>query len=417
MPGYSSIRGSGFAFLLLLWSLWFLIMLVRTILGPLLPLIEDEFVISHAKATSLVMVTSLGASTSLFASGVFSGRFGYKKSILLYLAVSMVVFLLIPHARAFSQIAALFFVFGMVTGAYFPCVIPIVTEHYAPSAWGRALAIQDTGASLSVFAGPLLVSLLAKFLSWRQFFTVFAAAYVTSGVLFLLFSKEVRVESRLRSYVGGMLKRRSLWVLAVIWTFGTGAFMAVYQVTPLYLTKELSLSIEHANAVLSLSRLGGVAFGVIMGFLVDRFDLKRSMFMVLCMTGLFTMLMGHANITIVQVGLFLQGTTIMGFYATGLMALSRMFSMEERSVAAGVVSTVSGVFGSALVPYLFGIAGDHISFRFGMVVFGALVALASVLVYFLRIPAAVRERPVQGEWQVTRLKGSERERERGQESS
>jgi MFS family permease len=396
VPRYSTIRGKGFAFLLLLWSLWFLIMLVRTILGPLLPLIEDEFVISHAKATSLVLVTSLGASTSLFASGVLSGRFGYKRSILLYLAVSLVVFLLIPHARAFSQIAGLFFVFGMVTGAYFPCVIPIVTEHYAPPVWGRALAIQDTGASLSVFAGPLLVSLLARFLSWRQFFTIFAAAYVISGVLFLLFSKEVRVESRLTSYVGGMLKRRSLWVLAVIWTFGTGAFMAVYQVTPLYLTKELSLSMGHANAVLSLSRLGGVAFGVIMGFLVDRFDLKRSMFVVLCLTGLFTMLMGHANLTMVQLGLFLQGTTIMGFYATGLMALSRMFSMEERSVAAGVVSTVSGVFGSALVPYLFGVAGDHLSFRFGMFVFGGLVVLASGLVYSLRIPVAVRERPRAG---------------------
>lgn len=387
MPRYSTIGGRGFAFLLLLWSLWFLIMLVRTILGPLLPLIEDEFIISHAKATSLVLVTSLGASTSLFASGVFSGRFGYKKSILLYLAVSIVVFLLIPHARAFSQIAGLFFVFGMVTGAYFPCVIPIVTEHFAPSVWGRALAIQDTGASLSVFTGPLLVSVLARFLSWRQFYTVFAAAYVVSGVSFLLFSKEVRVQRRPKSYVASMLNRRSLWILAIIWTFGTGAFMAVYQVTPLYLTKELSLGMEHANAILSISRLGGVAFGVIMGYLVDRFDLKKSMFVVLLATGIFTTLMGHANLTIVQMGLFLQGTAIMGFYATGLMALSRMFRMEERSVAAGVVSTVSGVFGSALVPYLFGIAGDRISFRFGMLVFGALVVLASGLVYALRIPA------------------------------
>jgi len=69
--------------------------------------------------------------------------------------------------------------------------------------------------------------------------------------------------------------------------------------------------------------------------------------------------------------------------------------MEERSIAAGVVSTVSGVFGSALTPYLFGLAGDHISFRFGMLVFGAVVALGSVLVYSLRIPAG-REGSVRG---------------------
>ena len=143
---YDSIKGKGFAFLLLLWSLWFLIMLVRTILAPVLPLIEDEFVISHAKAATLVSVLALGQSATLFASGVFAGKIGYKRSILLCLAVSVMLFLLIPHARAFSHLAALLFVLGLVTGAYFPCVIPIVTEHFAPSVWGRALAIQDTGA-------------------------------------------------------------------------------------------------------------------------------------------------------------------------------------------------------------------------------------------------------------------------------
>ncbi len=395
MSRYAAIKGKGFAFLLLLWSLWFLIMLVRTILGPILPLIEDEFVISHAKATTLVSVLALGQATTLFASGVFAGTFGYKRSILLCLAVSVMVFLLIPHARAFSEFAVLLFVLGLVTGAYFPCVIPIVTEHFAPSVWGRALAIQDTGASLSVFGVPLLAILLAKFLLWRQFYYVFAAAYVVSGVLFLLFSKEVRVERRLESYVGNMLKRKSLWMFAVLWTFATGAFMGVYQVTPLYLTKELSFSTQYTNTIFGLSRLGGVAFGVIMGFVVDRFDLKKSMFIVLCATGVFTMLIGQTNLTILQIGLFLQGTAIMGFFATGLVAMSRMFRMEERSIAAGLASTVSGVFGAALLPYLFGLAGDHLSFRFGILVFGALVVLVSGLVYFLRIPAR-GEGPSQG---------------------
>src|SRR5208283_2687614 len=165
MSTYGVIKGRGFAFLLLLWSLWFLIMLVRTILGPILPLIEDEFVIGHAKATILVSLLALGASTSLFASGVFAGKLGYKRSILLCLTVSVLLFLIIPQVRAFSHLAVLLFVLGLVTGAYFPCVIPIVTGHFSPLIWGRALAIQDTGASLSVFAGPLLTILMLRFLS------------------------------------------------------------------------------------------------------------------------------------------------------------------------------------------------------------------------------------------------------------
>ncbi len=210
MSSYGAMKGKGFAFLLLLWSLWFLIMLVRTILGPILPIIEDEFVISHAKATTLVSLLALGASTSLFTSGVFAGKLGYKKSILLCLAVSVAVFLLIPQVKAFSQLSALLFVLGLVTGAYFPCVIPVVTGHFAPLIWGRALAIQDTGASLSVFGAPLLAILMLKFVSWRQFYYILAGAYAASGVLFLFFAKEVKVERKLKSYFGSMLKSRSL---------------------------------------------------------------------------------------------------------------------------------------------------------------------------------------------------------------
>jgi hypothetical protein len=68
--------------------------------------------------------------------------------------------------------------------------------------------------------------------------------------------------------------------------------------------------------------------------------------------------------------------------------------LEERSVAAGVLATMGAVFGAGVLPYLFGLAGDHLSFRFGYIVFGALVVLASGLVHFLRIPGQ-KEGPLQ----------------------
>ena len=386
MSSYSGIRGKAFAFLLLLWSLWFLVMVVRMIVGPLLPLIEDEFVIRHAKATVLVSLFALGGATSTFASGIVSGKIGYKKSILICLTASVVLFLLIPHAQAFAQLAVLLFVLGVVWGIYFPCVIPIVTSHYAPPVWGRALAIQDSGASLSALAAPLLAIVMLRFISWRQFFYVFAGAYVVAGLMFLFFAKEVKVERRLAASVRDLLMSRSVWILGIMWALASGAFWGVYQVTPLYFTKELSLSAEYANTIFGVSRIGGVICGIIMGFVVDRFPLKTTMFIVLCLTGVFTMLIGHPNLTIVETAMFLQGTLIMGFFPVGLMAISRTFSMEERSMAAGLTTTIGAAFGSVLLPLLFGLAGDHLSFRFGMVAFGASVVLGSGLALFLRVP-------------------------------
>ena len=184
---------------------------------------------------------------------------------------------------------------------------------------------------------------------------------------------------------------RSVWIMAVVWICASGAFWGVYQVMPLYFTKELSLSTGYANTVFGLSRIGGIVFGIVMGFVVDRFDLKMSMFIVMCLTGLFTMLIGHHSLIVVQTAMFLQGTAIMGFFAIGLMAISRLFNMEERGMATGLLTTMGAVFGSGLLPYLFGLAGDHLSFRFGMVVFGALVVLSSGLVLFLKIPGRQEE--------------------------
>ncbi len=370
----------------LLWFLWLTIMIVRSILGPLLPLIEDEFAISHAKAAGFVSLFALGAAPATFATGVFAGRIGYKKAILLCLASTTAVFLLIPNVRSYSQLAVLFFMFGAVWGMYFPCVIPIVTAHFAPSVWGRVLAIQDTGASISVLGAPLLAVLMIRFLTWRQFFYVFAIAYVVPGILFLLFASEVKVEKALKSRVGELLKKRSVWIFGILWFFATGSFMGLYQVTPLYFTKELMFSTDYANTVLSLSRIGGIVFGVSMGFLADRFNVKRGMFVVMCLSGIFTMLVGHPNPTVLQIALFLQGTMIMGFFSMGLVALSRMFEMAERSMASALVATMGAIMGSGVVPYLFGLSGDLLSFRFGFVIFGGVVALGSGLVLLLRIP-------------------------------
>jgi MFS family permease len=383
MTSYSAIKGKGLAFLALLWFLWFSVMVVRMILGPILPMVEDEFAVHHAQATSLVSLFALGAAISTFLSGVFGGKIGYKKFVLLGLGASVVMFFFIPHVRTFSQFRTLLAILGFVWGTYFPCVIPIVTSHFAPSIWGRTLALQDSGATTSALASPLLAALMLNFISWRQFFYVFAASYVLAGAVFLLLANEVKVEKKLTGSFNTLVRTRTVWIMAAMWMCASGAFWGVYQVTPLYFTKELMLDPHYANTIFGFSRLGGVCFGITMGFIVDRFNLKKSMFVVMFLTGLFTIFIGYKSLTVIKIAMFLQGTAITGFFAIGLMVISRAFTLEERGMAAGLVTTVGSVLGSSLLPYLFGLAGDHLSFRFAMLIFGVVVVLASSLVYFL----------------------------------
>lgn len=186
----------------------------------------------------------------------------------------------------------------------------------------------------------------------------------------------------------GVLKDRSLWILATIWAFaGGGAFMAMYQIIPLYLTKELALSLDRANTILGLSRLGGAFFGVMMGFAADRFDLRRSMFAEVMAVGISILLINYPDVRVVEAALFLQGTIVAGFFPLGLTLISRMFRVDQRSAAGGVTAACGGGGGVTLFPFLLGLSGDHLSFRFGIFALGLLVTLSSGLVYFLKLPA------------------------------
>jgi len=50
MSRFQSLTGKALLFILFLWSLWFMNVAMRTVLSPLLPLIEDEFHVTHAQA-------------------------------------------------------------------------------------------------------------------------------------------------------------------------------------------------------------------------------------------------------------------------------------------------------------------------------------------------------------------------------
>ncbi len=101
MEHHNALKGKAFFFLLFLWYLWFINFTVRAIFAPILPLIEDEFVISHAKATSIFIFQSIGYAVSVILSGFYSGRFGYKKTIVSSLLISSAAFFLIPFVKIF----------------------------------------------------------------------------------------------------------------------------------------------------------------------------------------------------------------------------------------------------------------------------------------------------------------------------
>lgn len=121
---YSAIKGKALLLLLFLWLLWFMNFSARTIFSPLMPLIEDEFAIRHARAGSFFVFNALGYGIALFFSGIFAGRCGYKRSILFSLILAAGTFFLIPLVKSFAFLCVLSLALGWLRESTFPRSFP-----------------------------------------------------------------------------------------------------------------------------------------------------------------------------------------------------------------------------------------------------------------------------------------------------
>jgi MFS transporter, NNP family, nitrate/nitrite transporter len=383
MARFSSLKGKAFLFLLFLSFLWFLNFIGRTVLSPVLPLIEDEFHITHARASSIFIAQSLGYGISLFFSGVLSAAFGYKRSIMLSLIVTAFIFFMIPFVEVFSVLYVFCFMIGMVTGVYIPAVIPLITAYYEEKVWGKSIAIHDSAASIGVLGAPIVAIFLLRFVNWRGIFGVLGVVFLLAALIFYFLFDEVKVGRVGKAAFGKFIRRKTLWIMSVVWVFAASTSLGIYYIIPLYLTKELHLDIGYANTIFGMSRLGGFVVAISSGFLASRFSIRKVMISILIISGFFTISVALADARLIGVALFFQASFIYGFFPAGLIAISRMFEMSVRGMATGFIFGCGVVIGWGVTPYLLGLSGDHVSFKFGILMLGAAVILSSGLLFFL----------------------------------
>jgi len=356
----------------------------RTIFSPILPLIEDEFGTTHARASSIFIFISSGYSFSLLCAGIYARFLGYKKSILICLTLIAAVYFTIPFIRVFEMLYLFAFLLGVATGMYLPAMLPLLTRYYDEKIWGRVLAIQESGAPFSIFCAPIIAVFLLLFLSWRGIFVVLGSAALLCVPLFYAVAEETEVRPVKTFFLGGLLRRREFWIITTIWVFAGAANLAIYYIIPLYLTKELLLDVQYANTVFGISRLGGVFVSISAGFLVERFSLKKTAFWLVLLTGIFTMLLVIRDLWWMKIMLFLQASISCGFFPVTLVTVSKMFPQEERGQAMGLIVFLAAILGIGVIPYLLGLSGDLLSFRFGILALGILTSLSAGLVFMLR---------------------------------
>jgi NNP family nitrate/nitrite transporter-like MFS transporter len=384
MRRYSELKGEALGFLFLLWSLWFFNFSGRIIFSPILPLIEDEFMVTHARATSIFIFQSIGYALAMTLSGFYSGRVGFKKTIVFSFAVLACVCFCVPFVKTFSVFYLIVLVNGFSAGIYMPSIMPLIREHFVERNWGKAISIYDSAASISIFTIPFIVLFLLRYFHWRGIFGILGVAVLIIAILFALKGEELKINEPHATVFRDLITRKSLWMMVTIMSVVMGANMGIYYVLPLFLTKELSLGIGYANSLLGVSRLGGIGVAILCGFLIDRFNLRKTMFILTIISGILTIILGASSTGLIGISLFLQAIFITGIMPISFVCMARLFDRAALSMAIGLIVPLGTLFGTGLIPYLLGLSGDLLSFRFGIIVLGVLLVLMSWLALSMR---------------------------------
>lgn len=371
--------------LLLFWSLWYLNFSAKSITSPLMPLIEDEFALTHTMAGVLFFCFWAGNTISVFYAGFLSLKIGYKRSILLSFYGMTIIFIFLWFATSYMLFAVIAFLLGLASGIYLPCGIPLITAVFSRESWGKAISVHETAAGFSLLTVPFIVTFIISIMSWKSVFIIMSGACLIAAVVFHIFSPDPRPEKGEKADSWDIVRRKDFWIMTALWCSCAIASMGIYNIIPLYLVKERGIQIEAANTIFGFSRIGGFIAMILIGFIIDRFNLKKLLLISLLTTGISTMVIAVVNIPwLLTVMLFFQATFSVVFFPAGLVAISKLTTLSERSVFTGILMSMSGIIGPGLSPIILGAIADIWSFQVGILGFGLLITSACVLVGYLR---------------------------------
>ncbi|MEW6667515.1 MAG: MFS transporter [Thermodesulfobacteriota bacterium] len=369
-----------FFLLLLFWCVWFFNFSSRTILPPLLPVLENDLAISHTLAGSFFFYLSAGFTLSLLAAGWVSARLGFKKSIALSAAVFAAALFFLSVGESYTHVSVISFFMGLGTGTYLPSAIPLLTSIFKKENWGKAIAFHETAPSFSFLAIPLLTALALEYFTWRGYILAFAAACIVSTVMVLIFAPDSPTQEGAGMRYADLFRRREFWIITILWCTASSSVVAVYNVTPLLLVNERGISLETANTVLGISRTGAFAATFLAGFLVNRYGVWRILFLLLLFTGITTIAIGVPQPFPLLVAWFiLQSAFALAFFPVGLVAISQLTGPQERSLFTGAVVAASVVFGGGAAPFAVAAIADMWSFGTGILLLGVFVLASSLL--------------------------------------
>jgi len=380
------MNGSNIPFLVTLWINWLYNFSTRTIVATVLPVIERELQISHGGAGSILSFYAIGYASALLSAGQLIRWLGYTKLVIYgHLGVLLLVFLS-TFGKSYSHFVIVYLFLGFVAGAYLPCGIALLAERFSSDNRAKIIGFHQMAPSVAFLVIPLMVGLLLKLISWRSIILLFAFTGIPILLALVKFVGGALASTLpVTPNYGTVLKDKRVWVVGLLFGIAGICNIGIFSIAPLFLVSEKGFSVQDANQLLGISRIGGVFVPFLVGALADRLGYVTTLIPVVFVVGLFTVLMtmGYTEGSLL-VFLLVQGSAAAGFFPLLFALIARTVDHSNRGTAVGIVTVFGAIFGIGLAPWILGTVADHYSFGHGIMAVGVLALISPVLLRAFR---------------------------------
>ena len=359
--------------ILLLTLIFFLGFVARIGFAPLAPVIETYFQLTHAQAGSLFLMMSAGYFTSLLGSGWLAAGLHHRTVIFISTVVLGAALVSVAFVGSPASLRLVLFLVGGAAGLYLPSGIASITQLAAPN--------------LGFVTAPLLAELVMIWFSWKAVPVLTGLGVWSAGIYFFKSGRGGDFSGTAPGFgsFATFLTEPSFWIMVVLFGLGISGTLGLYTMLPLYLVNEHAIDRELANTYVGLSRAACLVMALASGWLTDRFGPRRVMMAVFLLAGIATIIMGAASHKWVLAAVFIQPLPAVCFFPAGFAMLSRIGPAGSRNIAVSLTIPIAFLIGGGAVPTLIGYLGDQVSFAFGIVLVGAIIAAGC-------LPAAMLKR-------------------------
>lgn len=370
---------------ILLTAIFFINFTARIVYAPLMPVIEAELGILHIEAGSLFFLISMGYFIALLCSGWFAARLNHRNTIILSSVALSLTLLSTALSKNLWTVRITLLFTGAAAGLYLPSGIAVLMAIIRQNQLGKAIAIHELAPTLALVVTPLFSELILTRFHWRTTLVLIAVSGICSCWVFTRFKWIGAFEGAppnldaLKSF----LREPAFWLMIMLFGLGITGSLGLYTMLPLYLVTDHGIDRNFANTLVAFSRASGIFMTFVGGWAADRFGSGKTMMVVFCLTGIFTMAMGIATGTGILIAVFLQPMVAVCFFPAGFAMLSRIGPPGSRNIAVSLTVPAAFLIGAGAVPTIIGYLGDSASFALGITLVGCLIASGAIAAWFL----------------------------------